>query len=186
MFFKTADEQLLQKVLAGDAADRRKLARMEADLEALRPKWLAIQIKLEALCSAYADNDRSYARPVYEPFWRDREAELKRQIEKLIAERDALTAVLPAEIAALKGQIHNRRSMATGDFGSWVSQISLRLPSALAAEVEQARRDIATLTDLGEVFTHIGRVVEKVGELDEGTALPPLLNVAAIVRRLAG
>jgi hypothetical protein len=185
MFFKTADEQLLQKLLAADTAERRKLAKLKADLEALRPQWLAIQTKLEGLCASYANNDRSYARTVYEEFWRSREAALPIEIDELVKQRDALTSELPPQIAALKAKIHHRHSISTGDFGSWALTVASRLPQPLAVELMEARTDVAKLTDLGEIFERIGQWVEKVGKFDEGPALPPLLNVAGIVRKLA-
>src|SRR4051794_19098217 len=117
MFFRTEDEQQLKKLVAADKADRQQLERLEAQLEALRPKWLAIQERLEGLCSAYGNNDRSYARVVYEPFWRDREAWLKAETERLVAERDALTSTLPPQITALKAKLHRRRSIVIDDFG---------------------------------------------------------------------
>ena len=184
MFFKTEDEQQLQRALAADKKDRKALAQLERDLEALHQPWTKLQEKIEQLAAQYANSDRTYSREVCEAFWRDRDPSLKAEIERLISERDGLTAALPAQINALKQAIHRRHSIAVGDFQSWSSTIGERLPEPLKGEIMTARMDIAKLADLAEIFATSRRWIERVGEVDLPTT-PPLLNLGGVVRKLA-
>jgi hypothetical protein len=193
MFFRNEDEQLLRKVLAADVADGKKLQKMERDLEALRPKWLQLQEQAEILCSRYANNDRSYARGIYEPFWRAREEWFRSEIDKIAAERDALTATLPGEISALKAAIHQRCSLVAGDFASWVSAISTHLTHVagydpagatelrtLVSELETARTAIGKMTDLASIVEAVQKSIDRAAECNVS-----LLNVGATIRKLA-
>jgi len=87
-----------------------------------------------------------------------------------------------AAINDLRRRIHNRHSIASGDFSSWAVTIAGRLPQKLAGEIERARTDIAKPADLGEIFRAIQRWIDRVGDLDQS---PALLNTAAIIRQIA-
>lgn len=185
MFFKrTTDEEAYRKLLAADAADRKALARLERDLEAVRPRWTALQEKAELLCARLACNEKSYKREIHVSFWRDREAALENEIKELSAARDELTAGLVAEIVAVKARVHRRHGIVGGDFSSWASVTAQRLsanhPSEHAAKLEAARRSVASLTDLSEIFAAIEIWNTWAGELDQPVGL---LNVAGVVKR---
>ena len=45
MFFRSEDEQQLQRALAADKRDRKELARLERELSTLRPEWDRLQSK---------------------------------------------------------------------------------------------------------------------------------------------
>lgn len=191
-FFKTEDERSFKELLAVDAADVKQLGKLERELENVRPRWIAIQEKAEALCAQYQCGDRSFTRTTHEPWWKDRQTFLQAEIERLAAERDALTVSVVAAIADVRGRIHRRRSMAGGDFGSWCSVTSSRLqheggygvagPTELAGALTAARAEINGLSDLGKIFERIEHWLTKIAEIDDSVSLP---NIAGIVRRAA-
>ena len=184
-FFKSEDEARLQRVLALDKADRKRLEKVKNDLEALRPRWTELQVRAEQLAAQSRSSDSTYDREVVEEFWKSRETQLSAELEKTVRERDVLTAGRVAAINELKGQIHRRCSLAAGDFSSWMNVISGQLPQALKNEIEKARGDLAKLTDLGEIFAFGQRWIERIAELDDVPVRPALLNVGSTVRKLA-
>ena len=178
MFGRNENER--KQVLAADEADRRKLQKLASELEGRRPQWLAVQKCIEDLCSANASNDRSYRREIFEPFWRDREAWLQSEIDRLAIERDQITGALPAEITKLKAQIHRRRSLVADSFGGWLTGLEGRVPQELLVELTRERRELQNLPTLEAIVKSVEGCVSRVADLDGG---PALFNLASAIRQ---
>ena len=183
-FFRKSDEAELAKLLKAEADDRKELERLEREFDALRPKWDELQTQAETVAAHYACSDRTYSREISESLWRARDPSTKARLDEIIRQRDALTVPLEQKIRNVKSRIRRRRTLVTGGFGSWVSgELSSRLPAAMAAEIEQTRRELEKSEDLAATFRTIERWVTRLADFDQGPASIPLLNLAALVRR---
>lgn len=180
LFFRKTDEQELDRLLKLEKKDRTRLAEMEAKFRALKPRWSEIQNEAERLASMYESNDRTYSREVCETFWADRGPELKRQIERLVAQRDQLTGGIEKQIRDIKNALHWRREAVVSEFSGWVGQVSAQLPPALASELAVIRANAQRSEDLGAIVASFGEAVERVAEVD--SVRVTLLNLAAVVR----
>lgn len=183
MFFKIDTEK--SAVLRQAADDAKKLRNLEAELSSLKPEWTRLEEELERTSAAYDGMDRGFSHARYEPWWEERTAALKSRIVELVQERDSLVGPVVKEIQELKDKLHRRQSILGGGFCSWADTIRGQLSAPMAAEIAQARAEVAKTEDIGAILDITERWIARASELDENAMSVPLLNLPKLLKQAA-